>query len=101
MLERMSQAAQEVATKVSRRTLLDKLGRLGLAAAGLLGLLALPGHAQATRKFKCCVYRLLPFGGTFTTCTTGGCPKEYGGSGYPLVDHFSVSDCFDCTGSLP
>ena len=101
MLEKFSQAADRLATSVSRRSFLNQLGRTGIAVASLLGLVVATGHAQAARKFKCCVYRLLPFGGTFTTCTTGGCPKEYGGSGYPLVDHFSVSDCFDCTGSLP
>jgi hypothetical protein len=54
MLEKISQAAEKMATSASRRQFLGRLGRGAMAAAAALaGLLALPGDAQAARRRVC------------------------------------------------
>ncbi len=57
MFEKVSQAAERVATGLSRRGFLGRLGRgaLGVAAA-LGGVLALPGQARAAGGRCCCGY---------------------------------------------
>lgn len=57
MLEKVSQVAEQVATRLSRRGFLGKAGQAALAVAGVLGgLLALSGdaHAHHERRWHCC-----------------------------------------------
>ena len=98
MLQKVSQVAEQLATCVSRRAFLRRIGRAAITVAtATAALLWAPAQAQAAQRFKCCVY-LLPDGNTFNHCVRGNCPKEAGG--YPLVDRFFVSNCLDCTGPL-
>src|SRR5262249_21501444 len=61
MLEKVSQAAEQLATGVSRRAVLSRGPRwLGAAALGVAGLLT-PGRAAANPGVTCCLYA------TFTT----------------------------------
>ncbi len=56
MFERVGNLAERVATKVSRRAFLGRLGQgaLGLAAV-IGGVLALPGQAWADPNKYCCI----------------------------------------------
>ena len=48
MFEKLSQAAEQLATRVSRRQFLGRLGQRALVLAGVLGaVLASPGEADA------------------------------------------------------
>jgi hypothetical protein len=50
MFDRVSQAAEKLATNVSRRAFLGRLGQAALAVAGVMGAtLAFPGLAQANK----------------------------------------------------
>jgi hypothetical protein len=74
MLEKISQAAEKMATSASRRQFLGRLGRGAMAAAAALaGLLAIPGDAQAAprvcRAGSEAVCRNQNFGGR---CIVGG-----------------------------
>ena len=89
MFEKISRAAETVATKVSvsRRGFLGRLGQTALGAAGVLGgLLALSNKARAgSHDLYLCYYQNA--GGRkcsspYTTCGNGvqicgGCPKTY------------------------
>jgi hypothetical protein len=57
MFEKVSQVAQQVATQISRRSFLGKVGQFALALAGLLGgLLAVSDDAQAIGRGPVCCY---------------------------------------------
>jgi hypothetical protein len=62
MFDRISAAAERLATNVSRRAFLGRLGQGALGLAALIGgVLAFPGDAQAAGKKNC--YCCKPFGG--------------------------------------
>jgi hypothetical protein len=55
MLQKVSQVAEQVATRLSRRAFLGKAGKSALAVAGVLGgFLALPNDAHALGRRGCC-----------------------------------------------
>lgn len=58
MFEKVSSAAEQVATSLSRRAFLGKLGR-GALAGVMGGFLALPCEAQAGGPYCCCAGRCL------------------------------------------
>ena len=103
MFEKVSQAAERLATGVSRRGFLDRLGKGALALAGVLGgVLAWSGPAQATPGawVRCCARQKTacgsPPGGVvscqwqcsgvtvWTVCSNNRCPVP--ASGCVLVD---------------
>ncbi len=87
MLDRVGDLAERVATNVSRRAFLGRLGQgaLGLAAV-IAGALALPGRAQADGQ--CCLVISLAGGCWYYQAYQGSCPC--GGS---LVPCSSVGTC--------
>jgi hypothetical protein len=96
MFEKVSQAAERLATRASRRDFLGRLGKGALALAGVLGgVLALPGGAQALGKWKgtyCCLYGRNPQ--TLTLCSISPCPPTY--QGLPLSNWATVPNCRSC-----
>jgi hypothetical protein len=87
MFDRVSEAAEKLATNISRRAFMGRLGKgaLGLAAV-LGGIVALPGQAEAGSN-KCCICTSSPGGSTcFKTSKpcrgSGGC-AEVKCSDYP------------------
>jgi len=57
MFDRVSQAAEKLATNVSRREVMGQLGRGALVLAGVLaGICASPRIAQAGKKGHSCCY---------------------------------------------
>jgi len=74
MIEKLNQAAEKMATQLSRRA---ALGRLGQAALSLAGLVALSSSAAAWTKdnINICFYRC-PTQGVMGTGKKGGCPKN-------------------------
>jgi hypothetical protein len=58
MFEKIGQAAERVAAKVSRRDVLGQFGKSALAVASLLaGLFAFPTSAEAApARYRCCYY---------------------------------------------
>jgi hypothetical protein len=90
MFDKFSEAAEKLATNVSRRAFLGRLGEGALALAAVVGgVLALPSRAQATRPGKCCTYRCgfyeCIYSAVHNSCPCGGvlgnCP--------------TVSDCLN------
>jgi hypothetical protein len=74
MFDRVGDLAQRVATSVSRRAFLGRLGQgaLGLAAA-IGGVLAVPGEAHAAGQW--CVFYAYGYGGCwYYTPVKGTCP---------------------------
>jgi hypothetical protein len=90
MFDKVSQTAERLATNVSRRAFLGRLGKgaLGMAAA-VGGLIAFPKQAQAGCYYSpaCCIWDC---GGSFVT---NRCSKQ---SKHCRL----VSDCADCGGTL-
>jgi len=92
MFDRVSQAAEKLATNVSRRELMGGLGKGALALAGAMGaMLAFPGLVQArggcfclNTAFFCCQYDggngVIILGKTGPGCH---CKKYY--QGMPLL----------------
>jgi len=79
MFEKVSTAAEQVATNLSRRNFLGKLGQGALTLAGVVGgMLALPSDAHAGGGFCCC---------------GGRCFKRKGGCPSPC---YRVHDCRYC-----
>jgi hypothetical protein len=100
MYDKLSQAAETVATNVSRRAFLGRLGRGALAMAGVLATtLAAPRIAQAGNLDKKCVYRCPsgPRGGFYVTHCSAcdkACPKHIGT--VPGCIYVSESACTGC-----
>ena len=60
MFEKLSTAAEQVATSLSRRNFLVRAGRAALIVAGVVGgILTLPTEAEAGGKYCCCGGRCL------------------------------------------
>jgi hypothetical protein len=106
MFDRISEAAEKLATGVSRRHFLGLLGRwAGAAALGLGGLLvsgtnalADPGQGQFGKE-RCCFYSN---GSSYCNrCVGGGnyCPPA--ASGYRLVYSDWVANCNKCYQQYP
>jgi hypothetical protein len=83
MFDKVSRAAEKLATNVSRRRFLGRMGQAALSVAGAIGAsLALPGLAQAGNLKKNCTYRCIHnlLGFYYISKTTGcksNCPSEY------------------------
>ncbi len=86
MFDRFGSLAERVATNVSRRAFLGRLGQgaLGLAAV-IGGVLAFP--AQALANHSCCMFVTITGGCECRNSQGGRCPQ-----GFVLVD------CTSCTG---
>jgi hypothetical protein len=94
MFEKVSQAAEQLATRASRRDFLGQLGKGALALAGVLGgVRALSGGARANWKVGtyCCGYGPKPF---LTICSNSPCPPTY--QGLTLSNWGIVPRCRDC-----
>jgi hypothetical protein len=80
MFDRVSEAAEKLATSVSRRAFMGRLGKGALTIAGAVGaFLAIPGLVQAgggcvcpSGSGFCCRYQC-PDGSTFTTGAQSQC----------------------------
>src|SRR5260370_35528295 len=98
MFDKVSQAAEKLATNVSRRAFLGRLGQGALATAGVLGAtLAFPGQAQAglgngKGKYTCCVCPVLGMNAYFYSCVALGSPCSTG------CGSFTVDNCNSCGG---
>jgi hypothetical protein len=77
MLQRMGRVAERVATSVSRRTFLGKLGRGALAVAGVAGGFLISSSAARADGKHCCLFSAEGIGGgTFCFPRDGGrCPR--------------------------
>jgi hypothetical protein len=102
MFEKISDAAEKLASKVSRRDFFGSLGRwAGTAALGVAGLLALGGEAEAQNRGRtiCCVFH-----NGFYNCAICGPSSPWGCQGlsnYPLIRQFPVSNCNQCYHAYP
>jgi hypothetical protein len=95
MFEKVSQAAERLATHASRRVFLGQLGKGALALAGVLGgVLAFPGRAQAGAKVYCCSYSSGGLGCSQGFCSKVPCPNTYYGT--PLSSWFMAANCRRC-----
>jgi hypothetical protein len=94
MFDRVGSLAERVATDVSRRAFLGRLGQSALVLAGIAGsLLILPEKAWA--KQSRCVY-FCPDGSYYTY---GSCPSGTGCA--PSVQHSGMTCLFDGCTSQP
>ena len=87
MFDRVSQAAEKLATNVSRRAYMGGLGKGALALAGAMGaMLAFPGLVQAQGSPCCPVayYWECDYASGTTHPGNCHCPKTY--KGMPLLD---------------
>jgi hypothetical protein len=89
MFDRVSEAAEKLATNVSRRAFMGGLGKVALAVAGALGF---AGAAQAGGGKTCCVYGR--WHGRYTKCVNDACPPPQ--PGFKLVGAYSVATCSQC-----
>ncbi len=108
MFDKIGRLAEVAASNVSlsRRGFFGRFGQIALGAAGVLGgLLVLPGAAQASGAYVCCMYKTgkLSFvcGAPYYRCYPAGygCPKSVpvAGCGYgKLARKQSVSSCQNC-----
>ncbi len=90
MLQKVSQVAELLATSISRRSFLSRVGKGALALAGALGILALPDDAEAAGGgLRCCVKFSYPVD---VRCVrrNASCPPGYQSDGI-------VRRCSDCT----
>jgi hypothetical protein len=94
MFEKVSQAAERLASHASRRVFLGQLGTGALALVGVLGgVLASPGRALAGTHVYCCYY---PRGACSETlvCSNVPCPSTY--NGLPLGFQTMEESCRKC-----
>ena len=88
MFDKVSQVAEKVATHVSRRAFLGRLGHGALVTAAVIGgMLAFGGEARADRKGKCVHDGGIWCGGR---CCRAGCSCC---STYPLVGGICKTTC--------
>jgi hypothetical protein len=94
MFDKFSDAAEKLATSVSRRSFLGSLGRWGGAAAlGVAGLLVSGKEARAG-GVMCYGYYNSSTGQTCSQCPPGGPPPA--GSGWHLVASEPKGSCAWC-----
>jgi hypothetical protein len=92
MFERFTEAAEKLATNVSRRAFMGRFGKGALAVTGaLVALFASPGTALAGKK-NCCYYGNSP--NTAWLCSDGPCPQNY--HGLALQSSFATGTCHAC-----
>ena len=95
MFDRVSEAAEKLATNVSRRAFMGRLGRAALAVSGaLVVVLAIPTPLQAGNPRYCCIYGNPCHGGGALLCASPSCPSTY--QGFSLSSKFNVKKCSDC-----
>jgi hypothetical protein len=98
MFRKLSQAAEQVASRVSRRSFLGSLGGWSLGAAALLaGILSATETSAAQHgalRKKCCAYG--GWGACGRVCIDASlqCPRGSGVCG--LVAEFPVKSCRQC-----
>jgi hypothetical protein len=99
MFDKVSQAAEKLATGMSRRGFLGSVGRwAGAVALGLAGVLTTAGSTRAGTVWTCCHYiNIAGYQCAATRCLHGvvACPPAYGGC-YPRAT--TVDHCFRCLG---
>jgi hypothetical protein len=102
MFDKVSQAAEKLATGVSRRGFLGSVGRwAGATALGLAGVLTTAGAARADKPLRTCCFYLIPgtkFGCGSRACVKPGEPCPPGFIGCSLAGSFTVTDCTTCWG---
>ncbi len=96
MFDKISDAAEKLAGKVSRRDFFGSLGRwAGAAALGVAGLLVSGKEAEARGKNRlkpwCCVYAC---GSYYIAICSTECPPDY--YGCALYSYRSVRHCKNC-----
>ncbi len=94
MFDKISDAAEKLASKVSRRHFFGALGRwAGAAALGVAGLLGSAKQAEGgDRRYYCCFYYNYIY--TCVKCTTVACPPPPGG--FQLLSSYIASNCNQC-----
>jgi hypothetical protein len=97
MFNRVDDLAEKVATHVSRRAFLGRLGQgcLGLAVA-MAGVLTTAATARAGTGKSCCSYcwPINP-GDSYKVCLQGSCPAT-GPKGGILCSSVAVTGCAQC-----
>jgi hypothetical protein len=80
MFDKFSEAAEKLASNVSRRAFLGSLGRFaGAAALATAGVLTTAGAARAGAGVTCChYYNAAGYFCAATQCVRGACPPGYG-----------------------
>ena len=104
MFDKVSQAAEKLATNVSRRAFLGRLGQGALITAGVLGAtLAFPGLAQADKhaSHKVCTYRSSttwpPTYSALCISCDKACPVSLRQALYSVSACTCNNDCSSCT----
>jgi hypothetical protein len=94
MFDKISNAAEKLATNVSRRHFLGLLGRwAGASALAMAGVMTTTGSARADQGKTCC--KCCTLGASFITgCVKIGNPCPTCFSGWPC--NFAVSSCAQC-----
>ncbi len=102
MFDKISDAAEKLASKVSRRHFFGSLGRwAGAAALGVAGLLVWGKEAQAGNGTLCCAYGCRDYNGgySFQSCGWSTCPTSFptgtGGTCW-LLSVRRVPNCGHC-----
>ena len=95
MFDKLSHAAERLATRGSRRELLGQLGRGALALTGVLaGVLAFSGRGQANASAHICCYYGNP-ACPYWLCVRGPCPSTF--QGQALISwSFAGGGCHTC-----
>ena len=93
MFDRVSEAAERLATTVSRRAFLGGLGKASLAVAGALGF---AGAAQAGGSKLCCLYQGVFHNGWKTSFLNSGDPCPPPPSGFKFAGSTTVGTCSQC-----
>jgi hypothetical protein len=102
MFDNIGRVAEWVATSVSRRRFLGRVGRgAAVTATALAGVLTTGGSAQAAGGYLCCTYGTPPpttIGGTACVHASAGCDlkRKFNGLTYFLLSSTAVSDCSQC-----
>jgi len=98
MFDRVSEAAEKLATNVSRRAFMSRLGRGALAVSGaLVGALVIPTSLLAGPPPRyCCIYGDPCHGGGAVLCASQSCPSTY--QGFSFSTKISVKTCQECRG---
>jgi hypothetical protein len=80
MFDRVGEAAEKLATNVSRRAFMGRLGRGAIGLTALIGgMFSFPGQAQARNKALCC---LCQGGKCWKPTKSRPCPSFYCGIVY-------------------
>jgi hypothetical protein len=104
MFDNIGRVSERVATSVSRRQFLGRVGRwAAVTATALAGVLTTEGVAQAAGGRLCCTYQGAPQNppyicGTACVDATAGCDAKRKFNGFTcfLLSSTPVSDCRQC-----